>query len=321
MTTGVGGCGGGCSGGCGDRSHIMTRVRPILDRRLLTPAQAAEVARANGTYNDWVTDVPVQGPTDPGIRAAGCWWKDNVLDKVTNEQGAVVPRWTQSSLLCVDGGAREAIYRGGKRIGALGADPPIVAAPATAANSPPSQSTLPAPAAPPAGGGPPAPPGIWSRLSDAESHWIASTLIQLNALIIKAGNKPCATWPADLLKDDATAITKMPAAVACFQGWYNTNLSPNWKLRTDGTLDEATACALVVTTGQHAADFPTPYPGVLNCGLSTLAKVGIGVGIAATIGGFIAAVAAASHKKKPASAPAAAAGEAHRTVRYGGKRR
>jgi hypothetical protein len=304
MTTGVGGCGGGCSGGCGDRSHIMTRVRPILDRRLLTPAQAAEVARANGTYNDWVTDVPVQGPTDPGIRAAGCWWKDNVLDKVTNEQGAVVPRWTQSSPLCVDGGAREAIYRGGKRIGALGADPPAAATPATAAPATGSASPAPAP-----------PPGIWSRLSDAESHWIASTLIQLNTLILKAGNKPCVTWPADLLKDDASAVAKLPAAVACFQGWYNTNLSPNWKLRTDGTLDEATACALVVTTGQHAADFPTPYPGVLNCGLSTLAKVGIGLGAAVAVGGAVAAVVAASKKKKPAPA---AAGE-RRTVRYGGK--
>jgi hypothetical protein len=304
MTTGVGGCGGGCSGGCGDRSHIMTRVRPILDRRLLTPAQAAEVARANGTYNDWVTDVPVQGPTDPGIRAAGCWWKDNVLDKVTNEQGAVVPRWTQSSPLCVDGGAREAIYRGGKRIGALGADPPAAATPATAAPATGSASPAPAP-----------PPGIWSRLSDAESHWIASTLIQLNTLILKAGNKPCVTWPADLLKDDASAVAKLPAAVACFQGWYNNNLSPNWKLRTDGTLDEATACALVVTTGQHAADFPTPYPGVLNCGLSTLAKVGIGLGAAVAVGGAVAAVVAASKKKKPAPA---AAGE-RRTVRYGGK--
>jgi hypothetical protein len=293
MTTGVGGCGvSGCSGGCGSASHAMVPARRVLERGSLTPRQAAEVSRQNGTYNDWVTDVPVQGPTDPGIRAAGCWWKTNVLDKVTDRQGAIVPRWTQSSVLCTGNGIGEALSRGGRRMGTLGADPsaaaPAAAAPATASTA-----------------GPPPPPGIWGKLTDAQAHWIAATLIQLNTLILKAGNKPCATWPADLLKDDASAIAKMPAAVACFQGWYNTNLSPSQNLRTDGTLDEATACALVIVTGQHAADFPTPYPGVMKCGgLSMLAKVGIGAGIAAAVGGFVAAIAATSKKKPaPASAP------------------
>ena len=312
MKTGV----GGCRGGCGDVAHSMVRAPRAPGRLTPTPAQAANIARNNGTYGDWVTDVPVQGPTDEGIRKAGCWWKNNVLDKVTDDQGAMVPRWTQSSVLCLGdrvGGVAETIRRGGVRIGALGADPPAVAAPATAANSPPSQSALTkTPTA-----GPPAPPGIWSKLSDAESHWVAATLIQLNTLIVKAGNKPCATWPADLLTSDATAIAKMPAAVACFQGWFNANMGGS--LRTDGTLDEKTACALVVTTGQHASDFPTLYPGVLHCGLSLLAKVGIGAGVAVAVGGAVAAVVAASHKKKPA--PAAAAGEARRTVKDGGKRR
>ena len=266
-----------------------------------------------------MTDVPVQGPTDPGIRAAGCWWKNNVLDKVTDDQGAMVPRWTQSSVLCLGGqpitGVGESVRRGGVRIGALGQAPAAAPAPDPATTEDPDHPGISKAGyaawlvknKPPA----PAPPGVWSRLSDAESHWIASTLIQLNALIVKAGNKPCATWPTDLLKDDASAIAKMPAAVACFQGWYNTNVHPSWSLRTDGTLDERTACALVVVTGQHAADFPTPYPGALNCGgwlakltaLPLPAKIGIGVAAVAVVGGTVAAIAASGKKKqKPASA-------------------
>jgi hypothetical protein len=122
MKTGVGGCGGGC----GSDAVALVRARPVLERGL-TPRQAAAVMQANGTYGDWISDVPVQGPTDPGIRAAGCWWKDHVLDKVTDRQGAVVPRWTQSSALCVSGrpcvgtaGVGESVYRGGVRVGALG---------------------------------------------------------------------------------------------------------------------------------------------------------------------------------------------------------
>ena len=287
--TGVGGCGGGCGGG--NTSQVIVPARKVLDRLSPTPAQAAEIMRQNGTYGDWVTDVPVQGPTDPGIRAAGCWWKENVLDKATDHQGAMVPMWTQQSLCIGDrpcvrtAGVGEAVHRGGVRVGALGQVPAVGPSPAPA----PTKAS--------------APPGIWSRLSDAESHWVASTLIQLNALIVKAGNAPCATWPADLLKDDATAISKMPAAVGCFQGWFNTNVGGS--LRTDGTLDERTACALVLVTGQHPADFTTPYPGVLNCGgwlakltaLSLPAKVGIGAGVAVVVGGTIAAIASA--KKKP----------------------
>ena len=270
--TGVGGCGGGCS----SFPKMLVPPRRVIEPGSPTPAQAAEIMHADGTYRDWVEDVPIQGPTDRDIRTAGCWWKDNVLDKATDDQGRIVPQWTQNSL-CIGnrlmssgiGGVGESVRRGG---GALGQ---------------------------PAGPEAPAPPGIWSRLSPAESHWIASTLIQLNAFILKAGNPPCATWPADLLKDDPTAVAKMPAAVACFQSWFNTNLPQNQALRTDGMLDDRTACALVFVTGQHAADFPTPYPGVLNCGgLSMLVKVGIGVAAAVAVGSAIAAI-AASGKKKP----------------------
>jgi hypothetical protein len=286
-TAGVGECGGGCS----VFPRILVPKPCVIEPGSLTPRQAAQVMHDAGTYGDWVEDVPIQGPTDRDIRTADCWWKNHVLDKATDEAGRIVPQWTQNSL-CIGnrltnsgvGGVGETIRRGG----ALGQSP---------AASPAVQ-----PSAGPAG----PPPGIWSKLADAEAHWIASTIIQLNALILKAGNKPCTAWPADLLQDDATAIAKMPAAVACFQGWFNLNGKPKTALRTDGVLDESTACALMLTAGQHPADFPTPYPGVLRCGgLPLSAKVGLGALALAAVGGTVAAVAGKKKKRAAPSAPPA----------------
>jgi hypothetical protein len=269
--TGVGGCGGGCS----EFPRILVPKPCVLEPSSLTPRQAAQVMHDAGTYGDWVEDVPIQGPTDRDIRTAGCWWKNHVLDKATDNQGRIVPQWTQNSL-CI----------GNRLINSGIGDPGVVR----------RGGALGQPAAAPAL------PGIWSKLSDAESHWIATTLVQLNALILKAGNQPCATWPADLLKDDPSASAKMPAAVACFQGWSNTNMQSS--LRTDGTLDRETICALIAVTKSHAADFPTPYPGMALC-LSTLSmpvKIGLGVAAVAAVGGTVAAVAMHS-KKKRASPP------------------
>ena len=266
---GVGGCGGGCS----SFPKILVPKPCVIEPGSLTPRQAAQVMHDDGTYGDWVEDVPIQGPTDRDIRTAGCWWKNNVLDKATDSAGRIVPQWTQNSL-CIGnrfmssgiGGVGETVRRGG----ALGQSP------ATTKTAAP-------------------PPGIWSKLSDAESNWASATLVQLNALILKAGNKPCATWPADPLKN-------MPAAVACFQGWYNANVKPG--LRVDGTLDRETLCALVAVTQQHGADFQTPYPGTVLClsTLSTPVKIGIGVAAVAAVGGTVAAVAVRSKKKTRAPA-------------------
>jgi hypothetical protein len=282
MTTGVGGCGGGC----GNAAWAVVPARRVLDRLSPTPAQAADIAHRDGTYQDWVTDVPVQGPTDPGIRAAGCWWKENVLDKVTDRQGAIVPRWTQSSTLCMAGRpVRTGVAGLGETIQMhLGPNPTLT--PKPSAGSPTSGTAS-------------SPPGVWSKLAATESQWVMNTLTQLNALILKAGNKPCATWPADPTKNQS-------AAVACFQGWFNANGKPAEPLRTDGTLDEASLCALVAVTKQHAGDFTVQYPGSPSCGggLSTLAKVGIGVGALVVVGGTIAAVAA--HGKKKTRTPPAA---------------
>lgn len=247
---GVGGCGGGCGG---NFPPILVPACSVLESGSLTPRQAAAVAQRDGTYQDWIDDVPIQGPTDRDIRRADCWWKNNVLDKVTNYQGAIVPQWTQQSL-CI----------GNRSMGSgVGAPPPTAAL-----------------------------PGIWSKLSAAESSWVTTTLVQLNALILKAGNKPCATWPAN-------PMAAMPAAVECFQGWFTANVRPG--LRTDGTLDQATFCALVEVTKSHATDFPTPYPGIPLClsALSLPAKIGIGVAVVAVVGGTVAAVAMHGKKRPP----------------------
>ena len=278
--TGVGGCGGGCS----PFPHILVPKPCVLEPGSLTPRQAAQIMHDDGTYGDWVDDVPIQGPTDRDIRKADCWWKDNVLDKATDSAGRIVPQWTQNSL-CIGnrfmssgiGGVGETVRRGG----ALGQAPSA----ATTA----------------------APPGIWSKLSDAESQWVTATLTQLNALILKAGNKPCATWPTNL-------NAQMPAAVACFQGWYNANVKAG--LRTDGTFDRDTLCAIVAVTKQHAADFSTPYPGTVLClsTLSTPVKISLGVAAVAVVGGTLATLAGAYGKKKPRTASVTEAKTQHMYV-------
>lgn len=312
MATGVSGCGGGCGG------ISMVPRRDVLAP--LSPAQAAALAQERGTYGDWVRDVPVEGPTDEGIRRAGCWWKDHVLSRATDCEGRTVPASTQSSVLCRGGlpfsgiSGVETVRRGGRVVGALG-QPAAPAAAAPGGGTAPTTTAAPAPAPAPTASAPAtaasAPPGLWAKLSSAEAHWVAATLVTLNALIIKAGNKPCATWPADLLASDATATAKLPAAVACFQGWANTNLQPPKLLRLDGVLDEPTLCALVETTRRHSPDFPDKYPGstLMICGwngLPVYAKIGAGVGAAAVIGGTIWAISRGSKGKKPAAEPAVA---------------
>jgi hypothetical protein len=249
----------------------------VIEPGSLTPRQAAQVMHDEGTYGDWVEDVPIQGPTDRDIRTAGCWWKDNVLDKATDSAGRIVPQWTQNSL-CIGNRMMSSGIGGVGRGGTIGADEEDPNHPGI------SKAGYAALAAKNA-------PGIWSKLADVELQWILATLTQLNALILKSGNKPCASWPADPTKAP-------PAAVACFQGWYNANAGGS--LPTDGTLDRATLCALIAVTKQHAADFPTPYPGTALC-LSTLSlpmKIGIGAAAALVVGGTVAAL---THKKKPSS--------------------
>jgi hypothetical protein len=170
-------------------------------------------------------------------------------------------------------------------------------------------------------------PDVFQALTPAQQSWVQTTLGTLNSKIL-AASKPCATW--------ASPTVNLPAAVACFQSWANSlqvPLSPGGALRTDGVIDPATLTALLALATQiHPEDFPTPFPATPatapvqaaaqaagaaavavsptpvaastapvgraeHRGLSTGAKVGIGVGIAGALGGIIYAVSRSGGKK------------------------
>lgn len=112
-------------------------------------------AQASGRY-DFVTDVPVQGPTDEGIRAADCWWTQNVLpvaNPACSDCKGPIPQWARNPAGWSGGpvqyggrgcGSVEPVwYRGGCVAGFSLADPPPLP-PAMAVPEPP-----PGPAAPP----------------------------------------------------------------------------------------------------------------------------------------------------------------------------
>lgn len=245
------------------------------------PAAGQTPAQAYG-HPDFVTDVPVQGPTDPGMRAGSCWWAQNRLPAQPHcvdcqEKGNVmVPGWSRSSMACPGCGMLgEAVSFGGGRARGFAL-------------------------------GGPSDPAV--TLVAAQNAWVAQALTTLNGKILQASGTTCPTW--------ADPATNLSAAVGCFQAWYNANYAPpkapGVTLRTDGVLDLDTLSALQMIAGMHPADFPTAYPAtpaplanppVANPtapaapaapaaatpskGLSTGEMVGIGLGGAALLGGIV----------------------------------
>lgn len=185
----------------------------------MTPAQAS------GRY-DFVTDVPVQGPTDEGMRAADCWYAQNVLPAqpaCVDCKGSPVPQWTNNSICpgnrLTYSGLGEQVRYGGKSVVGFGA---------------PSD-----PAA---------------TLTPAQQAWVVGTLTALRTLIGTA----CPSW-VDLSPNLTASQAMSGAAIGCFQSWYNENNKASM-LRTDGVLDEDTLCALVLTAGLHPVDVQTTFP-------------------------------------------------------------
>jgi hypothetical protein len=241
----------------------------------MTPAQAS------GRY-DFVTDVPVQGPTDEGIRAADCWWVQNRLPAnkttCTDRRTGPVPMWAN----------RPASWGGGwPEYGGNGGP-----------NCSPEQVRYGGCAARGFsldGASDPA-----ASVSSDQQAWVVSTLTNLNTQIGQATGTACASW------QDPGA--NLAAAVGCFQSWYNYNA--NGQLRTDGVLDQDTLNAIQSTAAAHTSDFPTPYPAAATAapaapapttaatttvpepppmpiekkGLSRNAMIGIGVAGAAVLG-------------------------------------
>jgi len=88
-------------------------------------------------------------------------------------------------------------------------------------------------------------------LTGDQLDWVINSLSNLNAKIVAAHpDAACRNWQEPR--------ANMGAAIGCFQLWYNANA--NGSLRTDGTLDEDTLCALTKTTTSRPQDFPTPFP-------------------------------------------------------------
>jgi hypothetical protein len=192
-------------------------------------------AQVSGRY-DFVEDVPVQGPTDEGIRAADCWWTQNVLpvkSPACVDCKGPVPIWANNPSAwgggpteyggdggssCVRGWGGDLVYRDGRQVAGFSLN----------------------------ASGDPA-----SALASDQQGWVVSALVVLNQKILAAnpGNS-CQSW-----QDPSTNLA---AAVGCFQIWYNANSGGS--LRTDGVLDEDTLCALVATTTAHPQDFQTPFP-------------------------------------------------------------
>lgn len=224
----------------------------------MTPAQAYG-------HPNFVTDVPVQGPTDEGMRAGGCWWAQNRLpaQPACVDCNGPVPEWAKHSLCpgnrLVSGvgeGFMETISFGGR--GALGF-------------------------ALGAAGDPPA------SLTDPQKTWVQASLTLLNSKILATSGSSCATW--------VDPGVNMTAAVNCFQQWYNANKpAASVGLRADGVLDSDTVAALQFIASQHPADFNVAFPGAAPAGpaaaaakpaLSTGEMVGVGVAGAAVLGGIV----------------------------------
>jgi hypothetical protein len=239
----------------------------------MTPAQAYG-------HPNFVTDVPIQGPTDEGMRRLACCWTRTHIPQTPAcvDCEGPIPMWTQHSL---NYGNR--VAEAGAGLGDPGLGNPFALALAG-----------------------PSDPAVDKGLAIAQLAWVQNSLLTLNNKIMSTSGSACPTWA------DPTA--HLPAAVGCFQTWWNANYTGSGKpgnpLRTDGVLDEDTLCSLVAVAQMHAPDFPTPFPDpnkqfckpvhpLVKAGngllarwehLSTPLKVGVVVGAAAVVGGTVYAV-------------------------------
>lgn len=254
----------------------------------MTPAQAYG-------HPNFVDDVPVQGPTDEGMRRKACCWTQTRIPQTPAcvDCEGPIPMWTQISLAPTR-----------VNVSTLGA-PHGLGDPSYGLDG------CGGPCWSPTGLQGPSDPAIDSKFEVAQLAWVQNTLLTLNDKIMSTSGSSCPTWA------DPTA--HMAAAVGCFQAWWNTHYAQASggaakTLRTDGALDEDTLCALLTIVSMHPEDFPTPFPdpkkqfcqppsvlakvakahaGIVSYleHLSTPAKVGIGVAAVAVVGGTVYAVA------------------------------
>ena len=259
-------------------------------------------------YTQFASDWPVQGPTDPGMRAADGWWAYNILPSspACVDCTGPIPAWARGAPGGCFTGVGERLSFGGKKVPGFAL---------SAAGD----------------------PDIFARLSADQQTWVLATFNKLNALIVQSTGTTCPTWAPTIA-----------AAPGCFQKWFNSSLpaaqfGQTKMLRTDGVFDEDTLCSLLAVAAAHPEDFLTAFPDpnkrycqgpkpvvptsftatstlpattaptttapsttpaaspitpASDTGLSTGAKVGIGVVGVGAIGGIIYA-ATRSKKHKP----------------------
>ena len=228
----------------------------------MTPAQAAGFPR-------FVADVPVQGPTDQGMRSADC---RNVRDMLpantagcTNE--GTVPMQSFVAPRHFPGMVGERLYGGGVGFALGDAE-------------------------------------IWTKLSAAQQKWIVDSLTMLNNLIYQSTGTTCPTWGPSI-----TAIGGCFQAWfnANMKGTTKADGTPA-VLRTDGVFDQDTLDALRTVAALDPGHFTTPYPGTQlpglekqEEGLSKGAMAGIAVGGAAVVGGVIWALTKKKKKRRAMS--------------------
>ena len=208
-------------------------------------------AQVSGRY-DFVTDVPIQGPTDEGIRAADCWWTQNVLPQppsngstggrgpgpACTDCNGPIPMWANNPLRW-NGGPTEYGGNGGPNCWGeqIRHDGRSVAGFALDAASDPELTSL----------------------TSDQIVWVVDALTTLNQQITQATGTTCKTGIYSKTWQDMgpSKILSMDS-IGCFQVWYNANSGGS--LRTDGVLDQDTLSALQATAAAHPADFTTPYP-------------------------------------------------------------
>ncbi len=230
----------------------------------MTPAQASG-------HPNFIVDVPVQGPTDEGMRAASVWFAQNRLPArpACVDCEGPIPMWARNKGLL-----GEQISFGG--VGALG----------FALNA--------------AGD-----PEMWTKLTSEQQAWVINTLVKLNDLIVRTTGTTCATW-APAVTPATKCFQTWFNTPAAFGGKLTKPGGGTLVLRTDGVVDQDTLDALRTVAALHGKDFPTPFPGTEAPGyakskLSTGAMVGIAAGGAVVIGGIVYAVTRGSKARRKRS--------------------
>lgn len=218
----------------------------------MTPAQASG--------HPTLDDVPVAGPTDPGILKADCWWAQNVLpqpkDASCVDCKGPIPMW-----------ANHKMYHGvGEQISFGGVGTPGFALGAAGD------------------------PDAWVQLSPAQQTWVMNSIRTLDSKIKEQTKTTC----------PGMSTPNITGPTGCFQNWFNSahlgltnRAGAPVVLRTDGVFDQDTLDALRTVTSLDAKNYPTPFPGTEAAGitptkkLSTGAMVGIAAGGAALLGGIV----------------------------------